>query len=100
MRNAVIGLAASALVLGGAFQAFGQEAEAPAQLVFGVDRAGEIPSPTLAQFVYSGHQYCWYGNGWKGAGFYWCGYAWRHGFGLVQAVKVHRYNEVTKGAIL
>ncbi len=28
-----------------------------------------------AQFVYGGQNYCWYGAGWQGPGFYWCGYA-------------------------
>jgi hypothetical protein len=29
-----------------------------------------------AQFVYGGHNYCWYDAGWKGPGWYWCGYAY------------------------
>lgn len=32
-------------------------------------------------FVWSGRRYCWYDDGWHGPGFYWCGYAWRHGLG-------------------
>src|ERR1700691_4622737 len=34
-----------------------------------------------AQFVWGGRQYCWYANGWRGPGFYWCGYAWNSGLG-------------------
>src|SRR5580692_11479024 len=34
-----------------------------------------------AQFVFGGQNYCWYDNGWRGPGFYWCGYAWRRGLG-------------------
>jgi hypothetical protein len=34
-----------------------------------------------AQFIYGGRNYCWYDSGWRGPGFYWCGYAWRRGFG-------------------
>jgi hypothetical protein len=33
------------------------------------------------QFVYRHRRYCFYPNGWHGPGFYWCGYAWRRGFG-------------------
>jgi hypothetical protein len=33
------------------------------------------------QFVWNGRRYCWYPSGWRGAGWYWCGYAWRRGFG-------------------
>ncbi|VTZ50777.1 conserved exported hypothetical protein [Methylocella tundrae] len=34
-----------------------------------------------AQFVWGGRRYCWYPGGWRGPGWYWCGYAWRRGFG-------------------
>ena len=34
-----------------------------------------------ANFVHLGIPYCWYPNGWRGAGFYECGFAWRTGFG-------------------
>lgn len=33
------------------------------------------------QYIYGGRRYCWYGNGWRGPGWYWCGYAFRQGFG-------------------
>lgn len=33
------------------------------------------------QFLYGGRDYCWYNNGWRGPGFYWCGYAFRRGLG-------------------
>ena len=33
------------------------------------------------QYSYGGRSYCWYPNGWKGPGFYWCGYASRVGLG-------------------
>ena len=32
-------------------------------------------------FLWQGHRYCWYDDGWQGPGFYWCGYARRHGLG-------------------
>ena len=33
------------------------------------------------QFVLNGQQYCWYDGGWRGPGWYWCGYAWNNGLG-------------------
>ena len=81
MRTLITG-AAAAVSLFGASAACGQtQTAAPAQLIVGVDRAGDMPAFTPAQFAYLGHDYCWYPGGWKGPGFYWCGYAWRHGYG-------------------
>jgi len=34
-----------------------------------------------AQFVFGGRNFCWYPGGWRGAGWYWCGYAYRSGLG-------------------
>ena len=33
------------------------------------------------QFVWLGHEYCWYDDGWRGPGWYWCGYAFNNGYG-------------------
>jgi hypothetical protein len=33
------------------------------------------------QFRFGGREYCWYDEGWMGPGWYWCGYAYRVGFG-------------------
>lgn len=49
--------------------------------------AGPMTTPAVAsdveqaQYVYGGRNYCWYANGWRGPGFYWCGYAFRRGLG-------------------
>ncbi len=81
MRNLLVSVAASASLFG-ASQALGQsQTEVPAQRLVGADRVGETPRLIPAQFVYLGHQYCWYPDGWKGGGFYWCGYAYRRGYG-------------------
>jgi hypothetical protein len=32
-------------------------------------------------YFYNGRNYCWYYDGWQGPGWYWCGYAWRRGYG-------------------
>jgi hypothetical protein len=37
--------------------------------------------PASADFLFGGHKHCWYDDGWHGAGWYWCGYAHRHGRG-------------------
>jgi hypothetical protein len=33
------------------------------------------------QFRYGGYDYCWADDGWRGPGWYWCGYAYRPGLG-------------------
>jgi hypothetical protein len=33
------------------------------------------------QYVWGGRNYCWYPDGWRGPGWYWCGYHLRRGFG-------------------
>ncbi len=43
----------------------------------GIDRA----PVEKTQFLSGGRQYCFYPDGWRGPGFYWCGYAQRRGFG-------------------
>jgi hypothetical protein len=40
---------------------------------------GAITEPV--QFFFGGRNYCWYEDGWQGPGWYWCGYAYRPGFG-------------------
>ncbi|MGA2952600.1 MAG: hypothetical protein ABSD80_10240, partial [Caulobacteraceae bacterium] len=55
---------------------------APAVHLFsGVYNPGQPVGLEQAQWFYGGQNYCWYVNGWRGPGFYWCGYAWRRGFG-------------------
>jgi hypothetical protein len=34
-----------------------------------------------AQFRWGGYDYCWADDGWRGPGWYWCGYAYRPGLG-------------------
>jgi hypothetical protein len=52
-----------------------------------------IPSDVeQAQFFFGGQNYCWYDDGWRGPGFYWCGYAWRRGFGWGGGVGWHGWH--------
>ena len=76
MRNWIYGAAVS-IMLGGALFA------RPAQAL-PIDRlnaAGVLNNVERAQFFFDGRDYCWYDDGWHGPGFYWCGYAFRTGFG-------------------
>src|SRR5271156_6355364 len=77
-RNLIVGLALSA--------AFALPLANTAEAAIGDGvAASHVDSQLLpvekAQFVFGGHNYCWYDNGWRGPGFYWCGSAFRSGFG-------------------
>jgi len=39
-----------------------------------------VPASAI-DFIIGGHRHCWYVDGWHGPGWYWCGYAHRHGRG-------------------
>ena len=43
--------------------------------------ADELSAVETVQFFWGGHRYCWYPNGWRGPGWYRCGFRWRRGFG-------------------
>jgi hypothetical protein len=77
MRNLLLGLAASALLLAPATA----QPVPQIQVNDGVYRAGDQPTLDSVLYIYAGRNYCWYDGGWDGPGYYWCGYAWRRGFG-------------------
>jgi hypothetical protein len=52
-------------------------AAAPAS---GASRAA-ISMVEQAQFFWNDQQYCFYEDGWRGPGWYMCGYEWRRGYG-------------------
>ena len=56
---------------------------APAQALPRDPLTGLATSPIedVQLYVYGGRRYCFYPDGWRGPGYYWCGYAWRRGFG-------------------
>jgi hypothetical protein len=73
--------AAGALVIGGALATGSAQAT-----VLGGTSALRAAAETGAiaeqvQFRFSGRDYCWADDGWRGPGWYWCGYAYRPGFG-------------------
>jgi hypothetical protein len=80
MRKLALGIAASTAMLAFAPLATAQTAS-DGRMIFGVETVG-LPSPLQdVQFAFGGRNFCWYPGGWNGPGFYWCGYAYRRGFG-------------------
>jgi hypothetical protein len=73
MKKFILGAATALMVMTSA-------AEAAPALTFGVDRPGDAVL-LKSQYVYLGHDFCWYDRAWRGPGFYWCGYAYRRGLG-------------------
>jgi hypothetical protein len=43
--------------------------------------AGELNAIEKTQYRWGGREYCFYPDGWRGPGFYWCGYHLRRGLG-------------------
>jgi hypothetical protein len=61
--------------------AFANKADA-APLGSGLGQAADgLSAVEQVQYFYGGRNYCWYPDGWRGPGFYWCGYATRVGLG-------------------
>jgi hypothetical protein len=48
---------------------------------FGVGFGADYAAVGVARRVWRGADYCWYDNGWRGPGWYQCGYEFRVGFG-------------------
>src|SRR5262245_51065821 len=43
--------------------------------------ADELGAVELVQFTWRGRNFCWYNTGWRGPGWYQCGFRWRRGSG-------------------
>src|SRR5215813_13694562 len=43
--------------------------------------ADELAAVETVGFFWGGRRYCWYPTGWRGPGWYQCGFRWRRGFG-------------------
>ena|SRR5215510_13642222 len=43
--------------------------------------ADELAAVELVAFTWRGRRYCWYPTGWRGPGWYRCGFRWRRGLG-------------------
>ena len=80
MRKFVVTVAAATVFLAGA-PIMGLNAApmvAPGAIRAAADSLNMVER---AQFIWLGRHYCWYDDGWNGPGWYWCGYAFRHGYG-------------------
>jgi len=78
MKKVMVSLIAAvvlALMVGGRAQA---AVIAPEGLGTAADAIATVDK---VQFIYRGRRYCWYWDGWRGPGWYWCGYEWRVGLG-------------------
>jgi hypothetical protein len=75
MRNLLYGLTAAWFLL--AVPAGGEAAP----LDNGIWRADGVAPIETVQFIWGGRNYCWYDSGWRGPGWYWCGYDGRRGLG-------------------
>ena len=52
----------------------------PGESVPPLVQLAQLPFP-VDLFLFGGHDYCWYDDGWRGGGWYWCGYGHREGYG-------------------
>jgi hypothetical protein len=77
LRNLIVALAATAAV------AVAGNAGAAPIVAPGTTRAAAdgLNIVESVQFIWLGHDYCWYDDGWNGPGWYWCGYAFNRGYG-------------------
>jgi hypothetical protein len=73
--TAALVLALAAATIGGRVHA---AAIAPDGLRTAADQLAAVEK---VQFMWGGKRYCWYDAGWRGPGWYWCGYRLRRGLG-------------------
>lgn len=83
MQKFALSLAVAAAFGAGALMtAPAQAAPVPAGFAQQLDTASIAPALVeKAQFIWGGRNYCFYLDGWRGPGWYWCGYAHRRGYG-------------------
>lgn len=79
MRKALLALAATLVVIGAMTGSRSQAAVMDANALRSA--ASELAGVQTVQFVWGGHRYCWYNTGWRGPGWYRCGFRWRRGRG-------------------
>jgi hypothetical protein len=76
-----LAVAAGALALGSALAGGSAQAAIVGPEVIGAPAVGVGALLEPVQFRWGGYDYCWYPDGWRGPGWYWCGYAYRVGLG-------------------
>jgi len=94
MRRFSVTIAAATIFFAGAL-IMGDSVGAAPMVAPGAIRAAadSLNMVERAQFIWLGHNYCWYDDGWNGPGWYWCGqylssgigwgggYGWHHWHG-------------------
>lgn len=81
MKRVIVSLTAG-LVLALAGATIGGRAQAAAIAPAGLrPAADQLATLDKIQFTFRGRRFCWYPNGWRGSGWYWCGYRLRRGRG-------------------
>lgn len=80
MRKFVLAAAAAAGFLAAPLLPGSAEA-APIGAAGFAQAAQDMNLAETVQYVYRGRRHCWYPTGWRGSGWYWCGYRWRRGYG-------------------
>ena len=84
LKHTIIAAAAALATAGGASAGVMPQltsGDPSAQLTTAIyDPAAPVTLEKTA-WAWGGRNYCWYAGGWRGPGYYWCGYAWRRGFG-------------------
>ena len=71
------------IILGAAFGLVGLVGISACAQATPVDHLNGMAAASVeqVQYMYGGRRFCWYPDGWRGPGYYWCGFAWRRGFG-------------------
>jgi len=80
MRRIALGLSTAALLAACGFGATTASA-APLSGAAAIITDAGMSTVDKVDYYYDGRNYCWYYDGWHGPGWYWCGYAWRRGYG-------------------
>ena len=93
----VILAGAAALAMGATA---GTASAAPGIGIDAMKDLGTLASPVekaQSVFWFGGRRYCFYWDGWQGPGWYWCGYAWRRGYGWGGAPGWHGWKHPHRG---
>jgi hypothetical protein len=82
MRKLFLSVTATAVLAVAGTMIAGQSQAALIDAPIGLRAAADdLAVIETVQFVWQGRRYCWYEFGWRGPGWYWCGYELRRGFG-------------------
>ena len=78
MRKTIFAAVSAATLAAGAFAALPASALPISSNVSGVNAGLHVDD---VAYVFHGRDYCFYPDGWRGPGWYWCGYRWHRGLG-------------------